>query len=138
MFDSTCPRPSRVNIHHCCFVIIYFIYKMLLKKVAVINPHTSATFQLIDSLITPEHVDNIAAFSRNVTRSLLKYLRCASSTLRKIIFIFFIFYFCPNQYTINRFSTFYIYIVGRRSQQVFANFSLGDPLFLNIFYCYII
>ena len=62
MFDSMCPRPSLVNIHHCCFVIIYFIYKMLLKKVAVINPHTSATFQSIDSLITPEHVDKIAAF----------------------------------------------------------------------------
>ena len=61
------------------------------------------------------------------------------SFLEVNLFIFhFIFFICPNQYTINRFSTFYTYIVGRRSQQVFANFSLGDPLFLNIFYCYII
>ena len=53
-------------------------------------------------------------------------------------FIFISFFICPILYAINRFSTLYIYMVGRRSQQVFTNFSLGDPLFLNIFYCFII
>ena len=85
MLDSTCPSPSRVNIHRCCFVIIYFIYKMLLKKVAVINQTLIQEQPSNRSTLTPEHVDKIAAFSRNVTRSLLKYLCCASSTLLKII-----------------------------------------------------